>query len=739
MHALSRMIHWVKGSHYSVTNPEHFYERGGIALSPRFLYLYVFLTGAAVMGIEMAASRLIAPYFGTSLMVWANIIGIILLAMSAGYFVGGRLADKRPEPRSLFTLSLVAGLLLTMIPFFSQWLFHFLTGGILATPVRTVLLAFAGTLLVFSPPIFLLAMVSPYAIRLSAPSSADAGKIAGRLYAFSTLGSLVGTFAPSFWLIPTIGTRATLFLSAFIIMALPAWGLKRWWAVVLALFPLVFIWFAPQTAKGAQVLWEKETPYQYVQVIKQADQSTALVYNEGGGIQSIARPDHGLAPQDYYDYYLILPFLRQEPNPKVWILGSAGGTMLGLFDHWVRPSLPGLSLTGVEIDPEVIPLGQKYFGLTGSEGSVVNADARTFLQTRKDRADLIVVDAYTQQIYIPFHLSTQEFYQDVKSHLSPDGMLALNINAISPSSRLLESFQRTLATVFPYTYILPVPNSLNYVLLAASQPLKLAQAADKIPSELSPYFEAYRKNLKPASTETGLILTDDKAPVEFLTDQMIWQTLLQTVSSPSGETGLASSPSQPISLSANSTDLTSPATDSTPPAAAAPPASPEKRGALTLYDQGLKHYYAREFPEALALFNQALALDPACYQALNGKGATYAFQGRYDEGIALIEQALRLNPSFAYAHFNLGLANELAGRWDAGIKAYSDAIRLDANDPWSYYGIASIYGRRGNVAKVLEYLRPAIALESEVKAVARTEQDFAPVQKDPDFQALIKP
>ncbi|MDI6811962.1 MAG: fused MFS/spermidine synthase [Desulfitobacteriaceae bacterium] len=714
-------------------------------MSPRFLYLYVFLTGAAVMGIEMAASRLIAPYFGTSLMVWANIIGIILLAMSAGYFVGGRLADKRPEPRILFTLSLSAGIILTAIPFVSQWLFHFLTGGILATPVRTVLLAFAGTLLVFSPPIFLLAMVSPYAIRLSTPSAADAGKIAGRLYAFSTLGSLLGTFAPSFWLIPTIGTRATLFLSAFIIMALSAWGLKRWWAVVLALLPLLLLWFAPQSVKGAQVLWEKETPYQYVQVIKQADQSTALVYNEGGGIQSIARPHHGLAPQDYYDYYLVLPFLRKEPNPKAWILGSAGGTMLGLFEHWVRPTIPDLTLTGVEIDPDVIPLGQKYFGLTGSEGPVVNADARTFLHTRSDQADLIVVDAYTQQIYIPFHLSTQEFYQDVKTHLTPGGILALNINAISPSSRLLRSFQHTLATVFPYTYILPVPDSLNYVLLAASQPINLTQAEDKIPLELSPFYQAYRENLKPASTQEGLILTDDKAPVEFLTDQMIWQTLLQTVSSHSEETNL------PSSSSASSTTFPNPTVSAPPPAATVSPtpsplnptgpapSTTDTAQALSLSDQGLKQYYARDYPAALSRFNQALALDPACYQALNGKGATYAFQGRYAEGIALIEQAIQLNPSFAYAHFNLGLANELAGRWDAGIKAYLDAIHLDAKDPWSYYGIASIYGRQGNVDKVLEYLQQAIALDPVVKEVARTEQDFAPVQKDSRFQSLVKP
>ena len=161
--------------------------------------------------------------------------------------------------------------------------------------------------------------------------------------------------------------------------------------------------------------------------------------------------------------------------------------------------------------------------------------------------------------------------------------------------------------------------------------------------------------------------------------------------------------------------------------------------ALVHYEQGLTLYYKRQFPQALKLFNQALAIDPLCYEALNAKGATLAFQGEHDEGLALIQQALDLNPSFVYGNFNLGLANELAGRWDPAIAAYQKALQLDHRDTWSYYGIASIYGRLGNMDKVVEYLQPAIALDPDVKEVARDEQDFAPVRKDSRFQALMKP
>lgn len=164
----------------------------------------------------------------------------------------------------------------------------------------------------------------------------------------------------------------------------------------------------------------------------------------------------------------------------------------------------------------------------------------------------------------------------------------------------------------------------------------------------------------------------------------------------------------------------------------------DKQQALDLYQKGLKLYYARDFNEGLSYFNQALELDPNCYQAINGKGATYAFQGRYSEGISLIKQAIDMNPAFEYAHFNLGLAYELEGLWDSAINAYQFAIKLNSKDEWAYYGIASIYGRQGNVQQVVLYLKQAIALNPDCKLTAREEKDFDPVRNSPEFENLIK-
>ena len=726
-------------------------------MAQRFLYVYVFFTGAAVMAIEMAASRLLAPYFGTSLMVWANIIGIILLAMAAGYYWGGRLADRRPKPDILYLVTMGAGLILTAIPALAQVIFKFLTAGILATPIKTIVLAFAGTLSVFAPPIFLLAMVSPFALRLSQPAADQSGKIAGRLYACSTLGSLLGTFVPSFLLIPYVGTRATIYLAAFVLLTLAAWGLKRWWPFILALLPLLLLFFSPRAVKaGPSILWEKETPYQYVQVMRLPDQSTALVYNEGGGIQSVARPGHQLAKQDYYDYYLILPYLRPQRQPKLWILGSAGGTMLGLFDHWVKPAFPGLSQTGVEIDPDVIPLGRQYFGLTGDE-QVVNADARTFLSSRRDKSDLIIVDAYTQQIYIPFHLATQEFYRLVQDHLNPGGILAININALSASSRLLQAFEQTVQSVFPYTYVLPVPDSLNFVLVASDQPVQPGPVPANLPSALSPFWQHYQEALTPVQASGSLVLTDDQAPVEFLTDQMIWQTILGATAGSAPDSGqpILGFPGKQSQQNGNSKADQRPNVAADPAGGAGTarqPAPPETRPtdqvsaaplvkpeAMALFEQGHALYMQRKYEQAVQLFDQALAVDPQCYPALNDKGAAYAFLGRYDAGLALIQQSLQIYPSYQHGYFNKGLALELAGRWEQSIAAYTQALALDDQDVWAYYGIASIYGRHGKVDKVIEYLQRAIALDPEVREIARDEHDFAPVAQNPRFRELVGP
>ncbi|MCL6599551.1 MAG: fused MFS/spermidine synthase [Alicyclobacillus macrosporangiidus] len=553
-------------------------------LPKSFLYVYVTITGAAVMALELAASRFVAPYFGTSMMVWANIIGLILLCMSIGYWMGGRVADRRPHPRLLMSITLAAGLWSALLPAFGQAIFARMSGGILGTPVSVIVVSFAAILLVFAPPVLLLAMVSPFAIRLVQADPSEVGKAAGNLYAFSTAGSLLGTFGTAFGTIPFLGTRATLWLWAALLILISAVGLGRtawrWVGASGTAVPAVVALALPSAAPshtGGQVLYGKDTLYQHVQVERTADGSIALVYNEGGGIQSLRRPGDALQDGDYYDDYLVLPDLvagrgsggppgavadtgvpagaetgssgpagaavrgtppaaapsaapSADPGPSVLVLGSAGGTIPHLMNVYDRDRFPNLNITGVEIDGDVIPLDYRYFGLTPDDARIVHQDARAYVRQAAaagKRYDVAIVDAYSQQIYIPFHLSTREFFEEVRSVLTPRGLVALNVNAVSPDSRLLLSMERTVGAVFPHLYVMKARGAYNYIVIGSNdalQPASLQVIPENSPlAAVRKEWEGGLREVSGSSITRGMLLTDDRAPVEMLTDSMIWQ------------------------------------------------------------------------------------------------------------------------------------------------------------------------------------------------------------------------
>ncbi|WP_029421328.1 spermidine synthase [Alicyclobacillus macrosporangiidus] len=540
-------------------------------LPKSFLYVYVTITGAAVMALELAASRFVAPYFGTSMMVWANIIGLILLCMSIGYWMGGRVADRRPHPRLLMSITLAAGLWSALLPAFGQAMFARMSGGILGTPVSVIVVSFAAILLVFAPPVLLLAMVSPFAIRLVQADPSEVGKAAGNLYAFSTAGSLLGTFGTAFGTIPFLGTRATLWLWAALLILVSAVGLGRtawrWVGASGTAVPAIVALALPSSAPshtGGQVLYAKDTLYQHVQVEQDPDGAIALVYNEGGGIQSLRRPGDALHDGDYYDDYLVLPDLvagrgngepegaeawpaapeevpgaasaatpaasAADPGPTVLVLGSAGGTIPHLMNVYDRDRFPNLNITGVEIDGDVIPLDYRYFGLTPDDAHIVHQDARAYVRQAAaagKRYDVAIVDAYSQQIYIPFHLSTREFFEEVRSVLTPRGLVALNVNAVSPDSPLLLSMERTVGAVFPHLYVMKARGAYNYIVIGSNdalQPASLQAIPENSPlAAIREEWEGGLRDVSGSAITRGMLLTDDRAPVEMLTDSMIWQ------------------------------------------------------------------------------------------------------------------------------------------------------------------------------------------------------------------------
>jgi spermidine synthase len=468
------------------------------------------------MATEMCASRLLAPYYGSSTVVWANIIGLVLGALSLGYWLGGRLADRHPSPVLLGRLVLAGAALVALIPFVAQPLLELSVRGIDTVSVGAVVGSFAASLALFAPPVVLLGMVTPFAIRLGVSDIAGAGAFAGRVFALSTLGSLIGTFVPALVTIPLIGTQRTLIGAAAIIAAaaVPVLG-RRWGLVALAIAALLLV--PPGLVKATPgLLHEEESAYQYIQVVRRGEERR-LYLNEGHAIHSVWRADTVLTGGEW-DMFLCAPPLLGRPARAVAILGNAGGTTGRAFGVYY----PEARIDGVEIDGAVSDAGRAWFGLGDNPRLTVHtADARPFLLASDARYDLILIDAYRQP-YVPFYLATREFFALAREHLADDGVIALNVSTVPGDTRLADAVAGTLAHEFPQVVTWQALRFNRFVVgLAKPQSAGSLQARLlDAPVDLLPATRLFAADLDPARP-SARPWTDDRAPVEWITDRMI--------------------------------------------------------------------------------------------------------------------------------------------------------------------------------------------------------------------------
>jgi spermidine synthase len=481
----------------------------------------VFVVGAASLGAEIAAARLLAPYFGASTIIWANTIATVLLALSAGYALGGRLADRRGDVRGLCLVVLLAGILLAIVPFVANPFLSLSVNALGSLSVGGFLGSLAAVLVLVAVPVVLLGTVAPYANRLSVANLADTGKTTGGLYAISTIGSLVGTFLSALLLIPLIGTHRTFILFALALVLVAAVGLRSWrlLAVPLAVAASLAL---PPAAVGADVpggkaIFETETQYQYARVVQFHDGVRWLQLNEGVAIHSLYRPGSFLT-SGYWDDFLALPFASGAGAPhRIAILGDAAGTIARAYGHY----FPATRVDAVELDGELTTIGRRYFHLSGPNLNTYTADARPWLQASHSRYDSIFLDAYRQP-YIPFYLLTHEFFADARAHLTPDGTFIVNVGHLPNSGALEQVVTATLRSVFPYV-VRDRFSADNSLVMASRHPLSGAPvlaAAVHEPSDLEGVLAAAARQLGPA-LKGGTVYTDDRAPVEWLTDLSI--------------------------------------------------------------------------------------------------------------------------------------------------------------------------------------------------------------------------
>ena len=477
----------------------------------------VFGAGIGALATEITASRLLAPYFGSSTIVWANLIGIVLGALALGYWLGGRLADRRPEPKLLGRIVLIAALCVAVIPFAAKPFLEFTVDGLDTASAGAVVGSFLAVLLLCAPPVVLLGMVSPFAIRLAVSTIETAGAVAGRLYALSTGGSLVGVFLPALVLIPSVGTQRTFLLIAVALAASSCFLLGSRFLLAPALLAALLL-VPPGAIKAEEGLIHEETSFhQYIGVVERPDGRRLLHLNEGVAVHSVWRPDSVLTG-GVWDAFLALPPLLGRPLERVAILGNAGGTTaraLGIY-------YPNAEVDGVELDPAVSRVGREYFGMDDNPRLTVHdVDARPFLRSTDDRYDLIVVDAYRQP-YVPFYLATREFFRLVSDHLTPGGIVALNVAAVPDDRRLVEAVGGTLAAEFPQVLEWPALR-FNTIVLGLTEPLSPSEFSSRLdegPDDLVSIRELLARDVGTVE-RADRPWTDDHAPVEWLTDRMI--------------------------------------------------------------------------------------------------------------------------------------------------------------------------------------------------------------------------
>jgi spermidine synthase len=471
----------------------------------------VFAAGAGSLATEIAASRLLAPYFGNSTIVWANVIGLILASLSLGYWLGGRLADRHPTPRALGAVVVGAACLVAVVPFVARPLLDLSVEGLDRVSAGAAIGSFFGVLVLFVPPVVLLGMVAPFAIRLALRDVATAGTVAGRLYAVSTVGSLLGTFLSALVLIPAVGTQRTLLASAVLIGAGGAFLLGRRWLVLAA--ALAALLLIPPGAVKAQegLLFEDESRYQFIQVVER-DGARRLYLDEGLATHSVWRRDEVLTG-GVWDTYLAVPDLLGRPPRRVAMLGNAAGTAARAFQRYY----PFTRIDGVELDPAVSDAGRRFFEM----GRIANLevhdmDARSYLRQTDRTYDLIVVDAYRPP-YVPFYLATEEFFELVRDRLYPGGIVLLNVATTPDDHSLAGHIGGTLASVLPRAFAWQ-PLRFNQIVIGQNG--ASTGSVRPAPADVRPLVEDLRRTLRPIEP-SGDPWTDDRAPVEWVTDRMI--------------------------------------------------------------------------------------------------------------------------------------------------------------------------------------------------------------------------
>lgn len=500
-----------------------------------FIGIIVFLGGMTSIGTELSLSRLIAPFFGDSTFIWANVIGLTMTFLALGYWIGGRLADRYPRVWLFYSITALAAVWSALLPYLARPILQFSLDAFDDVAVGAFYGSLVGVLLLLAVPITLLGFVSPYAIRLRMSSVDRAGDIAGKTYALGTFGSIAGSFLPVLLLIPWVGTRRTFLILGLLLFIPSLIGLLRQRAMLQAGFAtllalavgivsIVNAGGAIRPAQGGTLVYETESGDNYIQVVQDGT-TFKLSLNEGHATHSIYDPTRQLT-QGPWDYFMVAPLFYPQAGQatldSALLIGLAGGTVSKQLTQAYGP----VAIDGVEIDAEIAQVGRDWFDMNEPNLNVIIEDGRYVLRTSDETYDLIGVDAYKQP-YIPFQLTTREFFQEVYDHLEPGGVAVINVGRTDTDYRLVDAVSSTMRDVFPSVYLIDTERYTNTIVIATRDATSLETFTESVRNQ--PEGSLVRQvgeasiatgNLREV-TEVTTVFTDDHAPVEWVIDQII--------------------------------------------------------------------------------------------------------------------------------------------------------------------------------------------------------------------------
>lgn len=471
----------------------------------RVILSVIFIAGLINMALEMAASRLYAPYLGAALHVWGGLIAVVMVAMACGYAVGGLWGSRADARQGVGWSILVSGVYQACMLWGADALLR-------ASAVWDERLAVVVvSLVLFAPPMAMLSAIGPLSVQILA-AHRPAGSAAASVLAVSTVGSVVGVLGASFWSIPEYGTHATRMALCSATLVVSALLFARPIALGVTALGILATFTCPSPSWKSGALFAEESAYNVVRVLESRNTRRLVLDAEDGVHSTTVHPKQ--FTQNYWDAFSAGPLLHK--SERALILGLGAGSSV----HTLRAADPSIRIDAVEIDPLVVEAGTRFFGLRPSETlHVFVDDARRYLHTTNAKYGIVQIDLYHRGTFIPFHLATTEFYSEVRDHMNPGAVVMINVVDLGRERPLLASLGRTMKRVFS-TVLFAQVSSTNSIVLAFSDELPLLEVRKRLqnpPHHLRRVIGPLRAQLrafKSSDLEGGTVLTDDRAPIE---------------------------------------------------------------------------------------------------------------------------------------------------------------------------------------------------------------------------------